>query len=413
MLTDRNVVCLSSIDWDFIWQGHQEIMASLARHGNRVLFVENTGVRAPALQDMPRLWQRLRNWRRGSYGFRRVEDNLVVYSPILLPFPYSRWARWINRALLLTMLRRWMRATRFERPLVWTFLPTPLAQDLIRGLDPELTVYYCIDDLASSSPAARQIAASEAQLFRVADLVFVTSEKLRERAAHFTDQVYVSPFGVNYSLFDAVHRQEAALPAELQALPRPLIGYVGGIHQWVDQELLATVVARLSEASFVLVGPIQTDVSRLAHFKNVHLLGARPHGDLPRYMAAFDVGLVPYRLTEYTAHVYPTKLNEYLAVGLPVVCTNLVEIRRFNAEHRDVVCVAHDTDSFVAAVRACLKGSAAAEVERRRAVARSNDWKVRIAGMSDLIEAALGRRRASSPRGAGRYADRLREERPV
>ena len=62
MLEGQSILCISSIDWDFIWQGHQQIMATLAEDGNKVLFVENTGVRRPRFRDVPRLRQRVRNW---------------------------------------------------------------------------------------------------------------------------------------------------------------------------------------------------------------------------------------------------------------------------------------------------------------------------------------------------------------
>ena len=81
MLRGQDIVCISSIDWDFIWQGHQEIMSTLAAHGNRVLFIENTGVRAPTLQDLPRLKRRLVNWWRSTRGFRKEKENLYLYSP--------------------------------------------------------------------------------------------------------------------------------------------------------------------------------------------------------------------------------------------------------------------------------------------------------------------------------------------
>ena len=103
----HDVICFSSIDWDLLWQGHHEIAVTLAARGHRVLFVENTGVRPPGLRDMPRLRQRIRNWRRGARGFRQDRENLVVYSPLLLPFPYSSMARRVNRALLLRALRSW------------------------------------------------------------------------------------------------------------------------------------------------------------------------------------------------------------------------------------------------------------------------------------------------------------------
>jgi uncharacterized SAM-binding protein YcdF (DUF218 family)/glycosyltransferase involved in cell wall biosynthesis len=398
-MTDRrDIVCISSIDWDFIWQGHQEIMSTLAAQGHRVLFLENTGVRSPQMRDLPRVRQRIRNWWRGTKGFREERANLFVYSPLVLPFPYSRVARWINRWLLLRSLRRWMRAIGFHRPIAWTFLPTPLARDIIHGVESELTIYYCIDDLASSSYEARRIRSSEEQVFREADLVFVTSEKLRARAAQFSDRVHLFPFGVNFAAFERSREASEELPADIVKLPRPVAGYIGGLHQWVDQRLVRELAERLPDVSFAMVGPAQCDLSELERAPNVHLLGMKPHADLPRYVKSFDVGLVPYRLTEYTANVYPTKLNEYLVMGLPVVATDLPEIRRFNAEHENVVSVAADAGSFAAAVKAAIGDRSPPEVARRIAVAHQNSWESRIAAMKRLIDEGLERRSASSQR---------------
>jgi uncharacterized SAM-binding protein YcdF (DUF218 family)/glycosyltransferase involved in cell wall biosynthesis len=393
-----DIVCISSIDWDFIWQGHQEIMSRFAADGHRVLFVENTGVRTPNFSDLPRLRQRIRNWWRGTKGFREERPNLFVYSPLVLPWPYLRPSRWVNRTLLVRALNRWMRATGFYRPIVWTFLPTPLARDLIAALDPQVTIYYCIDDLPSSSPGAKRIVPSEERLFREADLVFVTSERLRQRAAAFNDHVHLFPFGVNLERFEAARETNGPLPDDVRSLTRPVVGYVGGLHQWVDQDLLAEVAGGMPEATFALVGPEQTDVSRLRRCPNVHVLGMRPHDALPAYVKAFDVGIVPYRLTEYTANVYPTKLNEYLVMGIPVVATDLPEIRRFNAVHGHVVEVAPDAAAFRAAIRSVLDDSPRSEVATRIAVARENSWNARVAGMRPLIDAAVARRAAAERR---------------
>jgi uncharacterized SAM-binding protein YcdF (DUF218 family) len=398
MVRQRDVVCFSSIDWDFIWQGHQEIMSTLAADGHRVLFVENTGVRAPRVRDLPRLGQRVRNWWRGTKGFREERPDLYVYSPLLLPLPYSLVARWINRFLLARALRRWMRATRFYRPIVWTFLPTPIVLDLIDDIDPELTIYYCIDDLSASSQGARRIVPSEQRLFRKADLVFVTSQKLRERAALASKHVHLFPFGVNFERFDRVRQAADPLPPDLQAMKRPVIGYLGGLHQWVDQDLIVAVASQMPDATFALVGPAQVDVSALERCPNVRLLGQQPRDAVPRYVKGFDVGLVPYRVTDYTLNVYPTKLNEYLVMGVPVVATDLPEIRRFNAEHGDVVEVAGDADAFSAAIGRALNDSSAPDVERRVATAHSNSWRSRIVAMNQLIETAIDERRAATER---------------
>src|SRR6185312_8367962 len=234
---------------------------------------------------------------------------------------------------------------------------------------------------------------------RQADLVFVTSEKLRERAARYSDRVHLFPFGVNLERFDAVRRGNDQAPQDLAPLKRPVVGYVGGLHQWVDQPLLAAVAEQLPEMSFALVGPVQTDVSALERRSNVTLFGQRPHPELPKYVKQFDVGIVPYLLTEYTANVYPTKLNEYLSMGIPVVATDLPEIRRFNRDHGDVVSVAATADAFAAAIRqSCNGASPPAVVERRIEVAQSNSWERRIASMNTLIDEAIAKREASDQR---------------
>src|SRR5205807_2903830 len=161
----------------------------------------------------------------------------------------------------------------------------------------------------------------------------------------------------------------------------------------------AGVSAQLLAMSFALVGPPQTDVSALERCANVTIFGQRAHQDLPRYVKEFDVGVVPYLLTDYTANVYPTKLNEYLSMGIPVVATDLPEIRRFNRDHGDVIEVASTVDGFAAAIRRSLNGtSTPAVVERRIDVAQSNSWERRIAAMTPLIDDAIATRAASDQR---------------
>lgn len=398
MRESRDILCFSSIDWDFNWQGHQEIMVALARQGNRVLFVENTGVRPPTLRDLPRLRQRVRNWWRGTKGFRQERQNLFVYSPLILPFPYSRLACWLNRALLLRALRRWMQATGFHRPIIWTFLPTRLVVDLIDQLDPKLVAYYCIADFAQLSPRSKKISKTERMLLDRSDVVFVQGEDLRQRCAPHPN-IHIFPFGVNMQTFS----RHVIVAPELQSLKGPIIGYVGGVHRHVDLDLIERTALEVG-GTVVLVGPVQADGGRLKELDNVVFAGQQPHDRIPEFIRGFDVGIVPYRITEYTRTVYPTKLNEYLAMGIPVVATDLPEIRRFNAEYGEVVLVARDAKAFVGAVREAIEKTSPAEAERRIEVARQNDWDARIARMSELIEEALAARRATR----GRWEEPLR-----
>ncbi len=400
------ILCFSSIDWDFIWQGHQEIMSTLAKQGHRVLFVENTGVRGPRLRDLARIRHRYAKWHRSTHGFWQVEENLYVYSPLILPFPYSRWARWINRTRMGSALKQWMLTMDFHAPICWTFLPTPLTLDLVHRIPHKLLIYYCIDSFADSTPAAGRILPSEDKFLREADLVFVTSESLFKRASGFNRQVHLFPFGVSFEAFLKAAEAPNGIPEEMGKIPSPRIGYVGGIHQWVDQDLLIETARSHPEYAFVLVGPEQVAVERLKNEPNIHLLGQKPHESLPHYIKHFDVGIIPYRLTDYTNNVYPTKLNEYHALGIPVVSTPLPEVMAFNRRNTQLVQIGRTSEEFGRALEGLLRGGHDAGKADRVRSAEANAWSRKIGEMQDLIQRTIAERESSRP---AHWAARLRE----
>lgn len=396
MLRSQNIICISSIDWDFIWQGHQEIMSALADNDNRILFIENTGVRTPTLRDLPRLKKRIANWAKGVGGIRKEKENLYIFSPIVLPFPYSRLARWINRYLLLSTLNKWMKAMDFSDPIIWTFLPTGLTLDLINSINRKLTIYYCIDNFAVSSSLARKARFTEQQLIKQSDLVFVTAKELQDYCSQHSQSVYVFPFGVNIERFEKSlsSEKQPRVPEDMKEIKRPIIGYVGGLHKWVDQALIKNMAKAYPDYSFVFVGPLQADVSSLSNIKNIHFLGAKPHEQLPDYINSFTVTTIPYLLTDYTKNVYPTKLNEYLALGKPVVSSDLLEIKAFNEKYGDIVSIGKDEKGFAKCLERAVSDSGSEEIIKRRiCVAKNNTWQKKIEQMSDLIEQAIERKK--------------------
>jgi uncharacterized SAM-binding protein YcdF (DUF218 family)/glycosyltransferase involved in cell wall biosynthesis len=386
-LRDRDILIIGSIDWSLHRQTNQRLATTLAAAGNRVLFIENTGVRAPQWGDLGRLRDRVYRRMRSTKGFTDVDPHITVLSPLLLPFPLSRPALFINRFLLSRSVLRWMRSARFARPVVITFLPTPLAQALIRDVDPDLVVYYCANDMAGPSAFGSALRVWEERLFRDADLVFVISEALRERASAHAKEVYWFPAGVEFDKFDSARVR--AVPEDLAALRRPVVGYVGALSGVLDQELLRTMARCLPAVTFALVGPEYTDVGALADCGNVRLLGERPHDQVPAYVKGFDVALIPYVRTSYTDSVYSCKLNEYLAMGVPVVATDMREVRNFVERYGPVVHIGRGTDDFIAKVSAALNDGSPSERDHRIAVAKANNWDERFAQISEVIDRRL------------------------
>ncbi len=395
MLRDANIVCIAGIDWDFNWQVAQEVASAFAASGHRVLFVENTGVRRATLKDLPRLRARVRNWSRSALSALASDRGVDIYSPLLFPLPYSRLACRFNASVMLRRIERWLAADR-DRPLtVINYLPTPLARKVIDGLDPALVVFYAIDRLSESSPGARPLREHEEKMFRDADLVFTTSDALRSFAMSIGAHAELLAHGVRFQGFQRARRQRKESPVLLDHLHQPLVGFVGSIRREIDLELLAEVAVRAPDLDFVFIGPIVTDVSKLRALPNVHFIAPVPHADVMRYMVRFDVGILPYVLNAYTAHIMPAKLKEYLAAGLPIVATRLPEICRFADEHEGMIEFAGDPEAFVAALHRVLAERATTDVERRATVAERYDWDTQIDTMRNSMERALRDRSAA------------------
>jgi len=390
LLKKRNIICISSIDWDFVWQGHQEIMSVLAENGNRVLFIENTGVRVPTMTDAGRLWKRFLNWKKGYKGIRKLSKNLYVYSPLILPFPYSKIAVRINKFIILSTIKRWMRIMEFHDPIVWSFLPTPIVPNLSAELDPSIFIYYCIDDFASSSKGAAKIKKIEEKVIKMADLVFATSHNLFKRCSAINSRTHLFPFGVSIANYNEVRENSIDMPEELRNIKKPIVGYVGGIHKWVDMKLLESIALSRKDISIVLIGPKQTDLCGIDRFDSVFTLGKKNPQDLPNYVKYFDAGIIPYKITPYTEHVYPTKINEYLAMGKPVISTEIPEVVKFDRENGGnfIYFIKNDRD-VKSVIKTVLEEKSVDLRDKRIAVANSNSWMVKITKMCDLIEKKL------------------------
>lgn len=389
MLKNQNIICISSIDWDFVWQGHQEIMSIFAANGNKVLFIENTGVRFPHLKDMPRLKKRVSNWFKSIKGFRKENENLYIYSPLILPFPYFRLARWINKHLLLGPLERWMRVMDFNKPIIWTFLPTGTALDIINNLEKKLLVYYCIANFYELADNFKKVRKTEDELIKKSDLIFAQGLFLKDKCMRLNKNVYIFPFGVKIETFHNIQGAPEEKPQDLKRIDKPIIGYIGGIHRHIDFGLLKGIAEAHPEWSIVLVGPLQTNISEIKNILNIFLLGKKEFDKLAIYINEFDVCIIPYNKTEYTRTVYPTKLNEYHAMGKPVVSTDLPEILNFNRENDNLVLVAKSRDEFMECIQKALKDKDDSVRAKRISSARNNCWINRIEEMSDLIERTI------------------------
>jgi UDP-galactopyranose mutase len=231
--------------------------------------------------------------------------------------------------------------------------------------------------------------ASEEQLLRRAGLVIVTSPALLTSKSRLSANVHLVPNAVDFAGFQRT-LATGRVPPAVAGLAQPLIGYVGAINDKLDYDVLDAVAAQRPQWTLLLVGPVDVKTSedaaglfRLRQRANVRLIGQAPVDDVPLYIAACQVCLLPYKINERTRNISALKLYEYLACGKPVVCTDVPAA----GESAGTARVA-TADGFVAAIEESLVEDAGA-ADRRRQVAAANTWENRLAAISALVQAAI------------------------
>jgi glycosyltransferase involved in cell wall biosynthesis len=381
-LSGRDIVCVGFADWDAeLWTNQQHLMSRLAR-ANRVLFVESLGLRRPTLagRDVRRIGRRLVR----GLAQPRERDGVHVLSPLVVPLHGSAAMRALNARLLPALVGRAAHRLGLREPILWGYVPQ--AEALLGVLRPLRVVYHCVDDIAAQKGIdAAGFRAAEERFARRADLVLASAPALAERMRTLSDRVLYAPNVADTELF-ATALQPGPTDRDLAALPEPRIVFTGAV---TATKLDLTLIAELARArpawSIALVGPIglgdpSTDVSSLSALPNVHLLGARPYAELPAVLRGAAAAIIPYAINELTASVFPMKVYEYLAAGLPVVATPLPALG-------GVAEIATATDGAAAAAaldRALSNDSPQARAERSRAAA-GHSWAARIAEIAAAL----------------------------
>jgi glycosyltransferase involved in cell wall biosynthesis len=391
-LRGREIVCVGFADWDTdLWTNQHHLMSRLACD-NRVLFIESLGLRRPQLagRDIKRIWRRLRAGLRGP----REVNGLHVLSPLVLPLHSNRFVRAVNARLLGMLVKRATRRLSFEKPILWAYVPQ--AETLLGALDPQLVVYHCVDDIAAQPGIdAAGFREAERRFAARADLVLASAPTLAERLRAISTNVLYAPNVADTDLFSQA-LQEGPIDPAVAALEQPRVVFTGAI---ATTKLDVPLISELARArplwSFALVGPIgvgdpRADVSALHAEPNIHLLGGRSYQELPSVLRAADVGLIPYARNELTGSIFPMKVYEYLAAGLPVVATPLPALADVEA-----VATASDATGLAHLIEQALAEDSAAQRAERSRLARAHSWDQRLREIAIAIEALDSKATAS------------------
>ncbi len=379
-LSGRDIICFSH-DWTGDPLSKTHLMRVLSRE-NRILWINAIANRMPttSTKDLSRIVKKLRSF---TEPVREVEPNIFVLNPLAIPTYGNAAVRGFNEKFLVRQVKGAMKKLGFSTPINMVFNP---AAGLIAGkLGEESLIYYCVDEYTAFTGISSGLKEIEEDLFRKAELVIVSAEKLFETKAHFNKNTHIIRHGVDWKHFRKALDETTKIPDEIANLPKPIIGFHGLLADWIDYDLLVKISEHFAKGSLVLIGKTTVDaekvIGKVQNLPNVHLLGRKPYSDLPNYCKGFDVALNPFTINELTLAANPLKVREYLAAGLEVVSTDISEVRIL--EH----CrIGRTHEEFIEQIEESLANPAQKETISDSIKAES--WEARI----DELRAILDKR---------------------
>jgi UDP-galactopyranose mutase len=369
-----DLVCLSHLRWDFVYQRPQHLLTRYAQE-RRVFYIEE-----PVFDN-------------GSMHLHVSQRDCGVQ--VVVPhLPEGLQSEVALEAVQREMVDRLFKERAIHDCVLWYY--TPMALPFTRHLKPLATVYDCMDELSAFKGAAPALKEREAELFRRADLVFTGGQSLYEAKRTQHHAVYAFPSSIDHAHF-AKARTLSVEPDDQAGLPHPRLGFFGVIDERLDIELLDSVAAGRPDWQLVMIGPVvKIDPASLPRRQNIHYLGGKSYQELPAYLAGWDVALLPFARNASTRFISPTKTPEYLAAGKPVVSTSIRDVVQPYGE-LGLVRIADTTTEFVRATEAALaeRQSQSELLARVDAFLAHNSWDKTWSQMAHLVEGAVNARRAT------------------
>ena len=390
MIKNKDIIIIGSIDWKTNWQTQHRLVNSLVKQNNRVLYIENTGIRTAKISDLSRIKDRIKNWSKSAKGFTEKKKNLFIFSPIVFPFPFIKFFYYINLFIVNFLLSNWFKTLKFKNDILISFLPTPLSYEIKNLVNANINIYYCANEMKGINNKNKKIDDIEKLFFKESDVSFVISDNLKKKANKFTKEVFLLPAGVELNKFN-FENVKKTIPIK----GKPIVGYIGAITEVFDLNLLIFLSKNNPELNFVIIGRVYANVKKLRDIKNIYFINEIKHSQLPSFIKGFDVGIIPYKVNDFTNSVYSCKLNEYLSMGIPVVSTNLKETNIYNKNHNNIIQIGNSYEKFNEKINYNLKNNTKFKITNRILAAKKNSWESRLKFFNELIYNTISRKKLS------------------
>lgn len=381
MIAGRDFVFTGLQPWDISIGSNAKDIALEVSKQNRVLYV-NTPLDKITFHKnrlSPDFIYRVKIIDKQAPPLRKINNNLwVIDCPFTIwpvnSLPSGRifdFINQINNKKIFNFIKQMLMELNFKN--IIHFIDNDIYRSFYSKeyLQPALSIYYKRDNLLPLDFWKRHASRIEPLLIEKSDLVVCNSEYMTKTAKLLNFNSFCIGQGVDLSAYNSSISYKT--PKDIIAIPTPIIGYIGEI---TSLRLNTDIIFKLAEKnpsySFVMVGKADTTFINhpLTKLSNIYFLGQKPKEIVPAYMNAFDICINPQKLNEITIGNYPRKIDEYLALGKPVIATNTETMQLF----KDYVYLCNSLEDYQKALNKILQEDKYQNKNSRIQFAQTHNW---------------------------------------
>ena len=391
-IKNYDIIIVGQQPWDVeIGSNCKNIALELSKY-NKVLYINSPLDRATIFRrrSEPDVKKRLDVLNKKTDGIIQIQQNLWTYYPDIV----IESINWVKNQFIHNFLNK-INNKRFSNSIKQAISQLGFKDfilfndnDIFRSfylkelLRPKISIYYSRDYLLTVDYWKLHGKKLEPKLMAKSDLCVANSVYLANYCKQYNKNSYYIGQGCD---IDEFAHFKGNIPADLSEIKKPVIGYVGALQNIrLDIQLLKYIAQQRPEYSIVLVGPEDDEFKKsdLHGIDNIYFLGAKPADQMPAYIKGFDVCLNPQIVNEVTIGNYPRKIDEYLAMGKPVIATQTDGMTVF----KDHTYLCSNHEEYLSAIKKALEEDSPSLQQERAKFASLHTWENSIKELYKAIQ---------------------------
>ncbi|CAN5302710.1 glycosyltransferase family 1 protein [soil metagenome] len=349
-----NMVVFCHLRWGFVYQRPQHLISRMSEH-YKILFVEE-----PIPFEHPD--------EENEYLLEVVNDNLHVLKPKVKRIEDIK-----------NVLKPLLKSCELEIGWFYSAAFSPLITSCVF----DCVIYDCMDELSLFKGAPAQLVNQEKFLLAEAHIVFAGGKSLYDAKKKIHSNVHCFPSSVDRKHFETA-MEDIDIPEDIKNIQKPVVGYFGVIDERIDFTLLQDTARLLPNVGFAMIGPlVKIGEEDLPREKNIYYLGMKSYKQLPHYIKAFDIAMMPFALNDATKFKSPTKTLEYMAAGKPIISTAIKDVV---TEYSHCIPIVDTAEEFAATIDNIWRVHQEDYSEEYNNILENTSWDATAAQMFTLIK---------------------------